>query len=80
MHYGKKYSCPFNSKEKLEKIHIPLCLDNQNVIKIMPERGINDIVKFKDYHMQNKMILIKNLKKIILIFRLQYLNMIDFKS
>ena len=35
----------------LEKIHTPLCLDNENVLTIMPERGINSIVKFKDYHM-----------------------------
>ena len=51
LHYCKKSYCSFKSKEKLEKIHTPLCLDNENVLTIMPEKGINNIVKFKDYHM-----------------------------
>ena len=51
LYYCKKCYSSFKSKEKLEKIHTPLCLDNENVLTIMPERGINNIVKFKDYHM-----------------------------
>ena len=49
---AKKCYSSFESKEKLEKIHIPLCLDNENVLRIMPDRGINNIIKFKDFHMQ----------------------------
>ena len=51
LHFCKKCYCLFNSKEKLENIHTPLCLDNENVPTIMPERGINNIVKLKDFHM-----------------------------
>ena len=36
MHYSKKCYSSFNSKEKLEKIQILLCLDNDNVLRIMP--------------------------------------------
>ena len=52
LHYCNKSYSSFKSKEKLEKIHIPLCLDNDNVLRIMPDRGINNIIKFKDFHMQ----------------------------
>ena len=52
LHFCKKCYCSFNSKEKLEKIHTPLCSDNENVPTIMPERGINNIVKLKDFHKQ----------------------------
>ena len=52
LHYCKKCYSSFKSKEKLEKIHIPLCLDNENVLRIMPKRGINNIIKFKDFHLQ----------------------------
>ena len=47
LHYSKKVIVLLN----LEKIHTPLCVDNENVLTIMPERVINSIVKFKDYHM-----------------------------
>ena len=30
LHYCKKYYCSFRSKEKLENVHIPLCMDNEN--------------------------------------------------
>ena len=52
LHYCKKCYFSFKSKEKLEKIHIPLCTDNENVLTIMPEKNKNDIIKFKDFHMQ----------------------------
>ena len=52
MYYCKKCYSSFGSKEKLEKIHTPLCIDNENVLKVMPEKGKNDIVKFRDFHMQ----------------------------
>ena len=52
LYYCKKCYCSFKTKEKLEKIHSPLCIDNENVLKIMPEKGKNNIVKFKDFHMQ----------------------------
>ena len=51
LHYCKKCYCSFKSEEKLEKIHIPLCTDNGHVLIIMPEKN-NDIIKFKDFHMQ----------------------------
>ena len=38
LHYCKKCYCSFKSKEKLEKIHIPLCTDNEHVLTIMPEK------------------------------------------
>ena len=31
---------------------MPLCIDNENVLTIMPEKDKNNIVKFKDFHMQ----------------------------
>ena len=49
LHYCKKCYFSFKSKEKLEKIHIPLCADNENVLTIMPEKVKNDIIKFKDF-------------------------------
>ena len=49
LHYCKKCYFSFKSKEKLEKIHIPLCADNENVLTIMPEKIKNDIIKFKDF-------------------------------
>ena len=52
MYYCKKCYSSFRSKEKLEKIHTPLCIDNENVSKVMPEKGKTDIVKFRDFHMQ----------------------------
>ena len=52
MYYCKKCYSSFKSKEKLEKIHTPLCLDNENVIRIIPEKDKNNIVKFQDFHMQ----------------------------
>ena len=52
LYYCKKCYSSFQSKEKLEKIHRPLCIDNENVLKVMPEKVKNDIVKFKDFHMQ----------------------------
>ena len=41
-----------NQKKNQKKVRTPLCLDNENVLTIMPERGKNNIVKFKDFHMQ----------------------------
>ena len=52
LYYCKKYYCSFQSEEKLEIIHIPLCTDVENVLTIMPEKNQNDIVKFRDYHSQ----------------------------
>ena len=52
LYYCKKCYCSFKSKEKLEKVHIPLCADNENVLTIMLEKDKNDIIKFKDFHMQ----------------------------
>ena len=52
LYYCKKCYCLFKPKEKLEKVHIPLCTDNENVLTIMPEKDKNDIIKFKDFHMQ----------------------------
>ena len=51
LYYCKKCYFSFKSKEKLEKIHIPLCADNKNVLTITSEININDIIKFKDFHM-----------------------------
>ena len=31
---------------------MPLCIDNENILTIMPEKYKNNIVKFKDFHMQ----------------------------
>ena len=50
--YCRKCYCSFESKDKLEKIHKPLCVDNENVLKVMPEKGKNNIVKFKNFHTQ----------------------------
>ena len=36
LYYCRKYYCSFKSKEKLEKKHIPLCTDNENVLTIIP--------------------------------------------
>ena len=52
MYYCKKCYCSFNSKDKLENIHISLCMNVNNVLTIMPERNKNDIKKCKDFYMQ----------------------------
>ena len=52
MYYCKKSYCSFKSNEKLGKIQMPLCIDNENILTIMPEKYKNNIVKFKDFHMQ----------------------------
>ena len=31
---------------------IPLCSNTENVLTVIPEKNKNDIVKFRDYHMQ----------------------------
>ena len=36
LYYCKKYYCLFQSEEKIENIHIPLCTDVENVLTIMP--------------------------------------------
>ena len=51
LYYCKNCYCSFKSKEKLEKVHTPLCVHNENVLTIMPQKNKNDIVKFKDFHM-----------------------------
>ena len=38
LYYCKKCYFSFKSKEKLEKIHIPLCTDNKNVLTIMSKK------------------------------------------
>ena len=52
MYYCKKCYSSFKSKEKIEKIHTPLCLDNENVLRIIPAKDKNNIVKFQDFYMQ----------------------------
>ena len=52
LYYCKKCYCSFRSNKKLEKIHIPLCTNKENSLWIMPEKGKNVIVEFKDFHMQ----------------------------
>ena len=52
LYYCKNCFSFFKPKEKLEKVHIPLCTDNENVLTIMPEKDKNDIIKFTDFHMQ----------------------------
>ena len=50
MYYCKKYYCSFNSEQKLNHSHNPVCNDVENVLTIMPVQ--NDTVKFSDFHMQ----------------------------
>ena len=38
LYYCKKCYFSFKSKEKLEKIHIPLCTDNKNVLTITSKK------------------------------------------
>ena len=38
LYYCKKCYCSFQSEERLENIHIPLCTDVENVLTIMPEK------------------------------------------
>ena len=38
LYYCKKCYRSFQSEEKLENIHIPLCTDVENVLTIMPEK------------------------------------------
>ena len=38
LYYCKKCYCSFNSEEKLENRHVPLCTDVENVLTIMPEK------------------------------------------
>ena len=52
LHYCKKSYCSFRSNKELEKIHIPLCTNKENTLSIMPEKGKNDNVEFKDFHTQ----------------------------
>ena len=52
MYYFKKCYCSFRTPEILNKKHISLWTDNEKALKIMPKRGKNDIVKFKDHCMK----------------------------
>ena len=53
MYYRKKCYCSFSSEEKLNKTHIPLCTNVENVLTIIPEKNKNDNVKFRNFHMQS---------------------------
>ena len=50
LYYCKKCYSSFRSKKELEKIQIPSCTNQENALSIMPEKGKNDIVEFKDFH------------------------------
>ena len=52
MYCFKKCYCSFRTPEILNKKHISLWTDNEKALKIMPKRGKNDIVKFKDHCMK----------------------------
>ena len=52
LYYCKNYYCSFRSKEKLEKVHTPLCVHNENELTVMPKKNKNNIITVKDFHMQ----------------------------